>query len=343
MEFKPIKRPTKLVRQAVEPNLPDEKVGLLQIRTANACINDARNLAIPKPLCGNLWFEGEVSILFADTNIGKSICAVQVANNVSRGENIDVFGSEASQQVVLYLDFELSDKQFQSRYSINWQNDYLWDSKFFRVRINPQFTDFEDFEKQLFIEIEKAIADYNATILIVDNITYLRMQSTETGKEALPLMKYLTQMKNKFKLSLLVLAHTPKRINPCMPLTINDLAGSKQLANFADSVFCIGKSTQSSTLRYIKQLKARSCAVMDEVWVCELAKPYNFLGFTFINLDNEANHLKSKNEANDEMKAEIEKLQTENVGITQTAIAEKLGVNKMKVGRIIKLMNENNS
>ena len=343
MEFKRIERPTKLVRQAVEPDPPDEKVGLLQIRTANACINDARNLAIPKRLCGNLWFEGEVCILFADTNIGKSICAVQVANNVSRGENIDVFGSEASQQVVLYLDFELSDKQFQSRYSVDWQNDYLWDSKFFRVRINPQFTDFDDFEKQLFIEIEKAIADYNATILIVDNITYLRMQSTETGKEALPLMKYLTQMKNKFKLSLLVLAHTPKRINPSMPLTINDLAGSKQLANFADSVFCIGKSTQGSTLRYIKQLKARSCAVMDEVWVCELAKPYNFLGFTFINLDNEANHLKSKNEANDEMKAEIKKLQTENVGITQTAIAEKLGVNKMKVGRIIKLMNENNS
>ena len=343
MEFKPIERPTVLVRQDVEPNATNEKVGLLQIRTANACINDARNLAIPKRLCGNLWFEGEVSILFADTNIGKSICAVQIADNVSRGENRDVFGSEASQQVVLYLDFELSDKQFQSRYSVDWKEDYSWDSKFYRVRINPQFTDFENFEKQLFIEIEKAIADYKATILIVDNITYLRMQSTETGKEALPLMKYLTQMKNMFKLSLLVLAHTPKRINQSMPLTINDLAGSKQLANFADSVFCIGKSTQGSNLRYIKQLKARSCAVMDEVWLCELAKPYNFLGFTFMDLDNEANHLKSKNEANDEMKAEIKKLQTENVGITQTAIAEKLGVNKMKVGRIIKLMNENNT
>ena len=276
MEFKPIERPTELVRQAVEPNSPNEKVGLLQIRTANACINDARNLAIPKRLCGNLWFEGEVCILFADTNVGKSICAVQVANNVSRGENRDVFASEASQQVVLYLDFELSDKQFQSRYSVDWKQDYLWDSKFYRVRINPQFTDFEDFEKQLFIEIEEAIVKYNATILIVDNITYLRMQSTETGKEALPLMKHLTQMKNQFKLSLLVLAHTPKRINPSMPLTINDLAGSKQLANFADSVFCIGKSMQGSNLRYIKQLKARSCAVMDEVWLCELAKLHNF-------------------------------------------------------------------
>ena len=343
MGYKPVERPIVFVKQAIEPNPSDEKVGLLQIRTANACINDARNLAIPKRLCGNLWFEGEVCILFADTNVGKSICAVQVADNVSRGENKDVFGSEASQQVVLYLDFELSDKQFQSRYSVEWKQDYLWDSKFYRVRINPQFTDFEDFEKQLFIEIEKAVEDYKATILIVDNITYLRMQSTETGKEALPLMKYLTQMKNKFKLSLLVLAHTPKRINPSMPLTINDLAGSKQLANFADSVFCIGKSTQGSNLRYIKQLKARSCAVMDEVWLCELAKPYNFLGFTFLNYDYEANHLKTKNEADEEMKTKILEMQTKDANITHTAIAKELGTNKMKVGRIIKLMNEQKS
>jgi hypothetical protein len=107
MEFKPIERPTELVKQVLEPHPPNEKVGLLQIRTANACIQDAKNLAVPQRLCGNLWFEGEVAILFADTNVGKSICAVQVADNVSNGVNKDVFGSEASQQVVLYLDNSL--------------------------------------------------------------------------------------------------------------------------------------------------------------------------------------------------------------------------------------------
>lgn len=343
MGYKRIERSTELDRQAVEPHPPNEKVGLLQIRTANACIEDAKNLAVPQRLCGNLWFEGEVAILFADTNVGKSICAVQVADNVSNGVNKDVFGSEASQQVVLYLDFELSDKQFEARYSVDWKKHYLWDSKFFRVRINPEFTDFEDFEKQLFNEIENAVKDYKATILIVDNITYLRMQSTESGKEALPLMKYLTQLKNEFKLSLLVLAHTPKRLNPSMPLTINDLAGSKQLANFADSVFCIGKSTQGTNLRYIKQLKARSCQVMEEVWICELDKPHNFLGFTFQNVDYEANHLKTKNEADEEMKTQILEMQSKDATITQTAMAKELGVNKMKVGRIIKLINENKS
>jgi DNA-binding transcriptional regulator LsrR (DeoR family) len=77
--------------------------------------------------------------------------------------------------------------------------------------------------------------------------------------------------------------------------------------------------------------------------VCELAKLHNFLGFTFQNIDNEVNHLKSTNEANEEVKAEIIKLQTENAGITQTAIAEKLGINKMKVSRVMKEINENKS
>ncbi len=339
MQYKPITR----ILGAVSQSSAAPQIGLLEIRTANACISDARNLAIPQRLCGNLWFEGEVAILFADTNVGKSICAVQIADNISKGQNIDIFGSEAPSKVVLYLDFELGDKQFEARYSEDWKSHYLWSPNFFRIRINPQFTDFDDFENQLFKEIEAAIETYKATILIVDNITYLRMQSTESGKEALPLMKYLTQLKNQFKLSLLVLAHTPKRVNPSLPLTINDLAGSKQLANFADSVFCIGKSTQGSSIRYIKQLKARSCSVMDEIWLCDLNKSHNFLGFKFIKIDWENSHLKSKNEADEELKNEIVKLQTENAGITQTAIAEQLGVGKMKVSRMIKaLSNQSN-
>jgi RecA-family ATPase len=332
MEFRPIE---KAVIEAVIPSTTNGKQDLLIVRTANACINHAKNLNVPQRLCGNLWFEGEVAILFADTNVGKSILAVNIANNISKGINEDILGSEAQAQTVLYLDFELSDKQFEARYSQNWANHYLWDSKFFRVMINPQFVDFEDFEKRIFQEIEVCIEKYQVKILIVDNITYLRMQSTESGKEALPLMKHLTQLKNTYGLSLLVLAHTPKRVNQSTPLTINDLAGSKQLANFADSVFCIGKSTQSSSLRYVKQLKARSCAVSDSVMVYELDKPYNFLGFTFLQEDNESNHLQTKNEAEEELKEMIASLKSDKAEISLREIAKELGVNHMKVKRLV--------
>ena len=57
------------------------------------------------------------------------------------------------------------------------------------------------------------------------------------------------------RISILVLAHTPKRSLDC-PITSNDLAGSKRLYNFFDSVFTIGKSAQDGGLRYVKQLSA---------------------------------------------------------------------------------------
>ncbi len=333
MDYEPVKKITS------NPKFNEQKMGLLNVRTANACIMEAKNMAIPQKLCGEFWHENEVCILFADTGVGKSVLAVQIADCISRGIKLGVFGSEAIAQKVLYLDFELSLKQFEKRYSINWENHYLWDSKLLRVVINPTFTDFDDFEKQLFIEIEANILIEGVKVVIVDNITYLRMQSTESGKEAIPLMKHLIMLKNKFGLSLLVLAHTPKRPNPTMPLTINDLAGSKQLSNFADSIFCIGRSTQGKDLRYIKQLKARFCSEAEGVMVCELNQPYNFLQFEFIEYDNEQNHLMNKSEADEEMKAKIVEMKAENADISLRDMAEKMGTNHTKISRVIKKYN----
>jgi AAA domain len=329
MEFEPI------TRQSTIPKQQEVEERLLLVRSANECIEKAKSQPIPLKLCGQLWFEGEIGVLFSDTNIGKSILLVQVADNISREIREGVFHSEAPAQYVLYADFELSDKQFEKRYSLDWEHHYKWDSHFLRIQINANFSDYVEFEKQLFAEIEASIQQFGSKILIIDNITYLSMESNESSKNAMPLMKYLTKLKNQFGLSLLVLAHTPKRLNPSNPLSINDLAGSRQLANFADSVFCIGRSNQGSSIRYIKQLKARSCAMMEEVWVCDLSKPYNFLGFEFIKTDYEHNHLKPKKEADEEMKTIISTMKAENPDVSLGTMAEAIGTNKMKIKRLI--------
>ena len=46
--------------------------------------------------------------------------------------------------------------------------------------------------------------------MIIDNLTYLKNE-TEKAKDALPLMKHLKALKRKYGLSILALAHTPKR------------------------------------------------------------------------------------------------------------------------------------
>ena len=67
----------------------------------------------PQKLFLSLVFEKELTILCADTGIGKSIFAVQIAEEIAR-----------SGHKVLYLDLELSDKQFEGRYSENYTNHY---------------------------------------------------------------------------------------------------------------------------------------------------------------------------------------------------------------------------
>ncbi len=76
---------------------------LFKIQTANRWLKDAGQRPAPKMLFGEFWFEGEICILFADTNVGKSILAVQIADALSRGNRIDGIPLEASEGDLLRL------------------------------------------------------------------------------------------------------------------------------------------------------------------------------------------------------------------------------------------------
>ena len=57
------------------------------IKPANEWIENAKARPKPKMLFGELWFENEVCILFADTNLGKSILAVQAGESITSGKS----------------------------------------------------------------------------------------------------------------------------------------------------------------------------------------------------------------------------------------------------------------
>ena len=307
-----------------------ENKGLLTVMPANKWMAQARTRPIPKMLFGQLWYEGELCILFADTNLGKSILAVQIGNSISKGESINGFNLEAGKRQVLYFDFELSDKQFEQRYSDNFTNHYPFDSDFVRVEINPdaELPISMDFETCLNQSLERTVAETGAKILIIDNLTYLR-SGTETAKDALPLMKHLKSLKRKYGLSILVLAHTPKR-DLSKPITRNDLQGSKMLINFCDSSFAIGESFGDKHLRYIKQIKQRNCELIydaDNVAVCEISKPSNFLQFEFINYGTEKEHLRPLNDKDREQRKQ-DAAELREQGKSNREIARQLGVSE---------------
>jgi len=319
-----------------------ESKGLFTVKTASRWIEQAKTRPIPKMLFGEFWFEGELCILFADTNLGKSILAVQIGNSISKGEQIRGFKLETPKQPILYFDFELSDKQFENRYSIKFEQHYNFDNNFLRVEINPDavIPEAQNFEDYLNHSLERSITETGAKVLIIDNITYLKNE-TEKAKDALPLMKHLKALKNKYGLSILALAHTPKR-DLSKPITRNDLQGSKMLINFCDSSFSIGESHSDKNLRYLKQIKQRNTEQIydaENVCVCQIDKPLNFLLFEFVNFGKEWEHLKQHTEKDKEnLNEKVSELKQQ--GRSLREIGAELGISHQQAKRILDKQNK---
>lgn len=317
----------------------DDDDELLTVRTANTWLKQANKRDIPKMLFGKFWYEGELCILFADSNLGKSILAVQIANAISAGIAQPPFNCEADKQPVLYCDFELTEKQFEARYSVDYTNHYEFNDNFYRAELNPDSelpNGFKTFDEYLSACLERAIVQTGSKVVVIDNLTYLGSEN-EKAKQALPLMKQLKALKNRYNLSLLALAHTPKR-DMSLPITRNDLQGSKMLMNFCDSAFAIGESNVAKNLRYLKQIKQRNTGQeygANNVCVCEITKPANFLMYSFTGYGTEAEHLRKPTRNIDPEEAK-EALQLRDGGMTLREIAAHMGKSFQQVDRMIK-------
>jgi hypothetical protein len=346
--------------QADTCSLPTDNCLLFNTNLMENWLNEAQNRPVPRRLFDYLWFENEVCILYADTNLGKSILAVQLADALSRspltpeggtlpGITLETVlkpntpplgtgGLSGAGGLVLYFDFELSDKQVEARYSADYKEHYRFHGNLLRSEINTDYEmppTFKSFEDYLAHSLEQTLLTTGAKIVIIDNLTYLKNE-TEKAKDALPLMKHLKALKKKYELSILILAHTPKR-DLSKPITRNDLQGSKMLISFCDSAFAIGESHRDKSLRYIKQIKARNSEVVydtENVITCQITKPHNFLHFEMLGFDSESSHLKVWTDEERAGVAEHVK-QLAGEGKTQREIARTLGIGVGSVNRYL--------
>ncbi|MEN0056932.1 MAG: AAA family ATPase [Mucilaginibacter sp.] len=279
--------------KAHEIPMGDAGADLFNIQTANQWMHIEKQKPNPGMLFGNFWYQNELCILFADTNMGKSILAVQLGDSISKGVAIGPFEMYAPAQTVLYIDFELSAKQFELRYS-DTHGSYEFSPEFFRAEFTMQHEvpyQYKDFNDYLHSALNYAITHTGAQVLIIDNITCLR-NGTERADNAISLMRHLNALKARHQLSILVLAHTPKR-QIANPITRNDLQGSKMLINFADSAFAIGEccqtqpdagDTPAAPYRYLKQVKQRNGTEVygaQNVCLFKLIRSDSFLQFEF--------------------------------------------------------------
>lgn len=308
-------------------------------KTMNQWIEEASKQSIPKMLLSEFWHETDVCILFSSTGLGKSIFAFQIGDSISKGIPIPGFKMEAEKQKVLYFDFELSSKQLEKRFSNNFKDHYKFDDNFIRVR--PDIKNYkasanQNYETYLNTEIEGYIIKTGIKIVILDNLTYIKTD-VEKAKDANSFMKKLNDLAEKYSLSILVLAHTPKR-SALNPLTVNDLSGSSALAQFCDAMIAIGICAKDTRTRYIKQIKERWTEKLygeDNVIICSVDQPDNFLRFSFLSYGRESDLIRPDSEdEKDFFDNEVKRMfNIENYSLQK--IADELRTNKAKIQRVV--------
>lgn len=309
-----------------------KRCGMFEVKTAAGWLDSASKLPQPRMLFDCLWYDGEICYLFSDSNAGKTALAVQVANSIAAGTPIEGFRLETHPQPVLYVDFELSEVQFRNRYHDDAFGDFAFSENFFRLEVSRD-ADTVDFEDEVIDSLGSAVVEKHATVVVIDNLTYL-LNDAQEAKNAASLMKRLKEFNANYNVSLLIIAHTPKRIVHS-PLDQNSMAGSKMLLNFCDSCFAIGYGNTPKG-RYLKQIKSRSSEIVyhaGNVALLTLDKYGCALSFHFEGYSTEDEQLFN---GDDEARliAQVKDLKSQ--GMSVRGIADKLGIDKNKVSRLMK-------
>ena len=265
-------------------NTEHNEVSLFEVEKANDVIHEALNQPDPLYLFPELILENSFNILFADTGVGKTILSFQMAIHIA-----------LAGYATIYLDLELSKKQFQKRYVNENGVPFKLPNNLYRIGFSslkkvPKNISYEDF---FFRSLIKAIKLTNAKVIILDNLTKLAAGDTDSAKTSIPLLERLNDLKTNGKLTILVLEHN-KKVDNTRPININDLQGSKMKSNLVDSVLSIGKSVKDTKLRYIKQVKVRDGEMIydeNNVKVCEISRSRGYLAFNDVGVSSEYEHL----------------------------------------------------
>ena len=326
---------------------------------ANQRMERASKIKVPNMLFSEFIFESDLSVLFASAGVGKTILGIQIADAISRGESIAGFKNQAPPQKVLYLDLELSAKQFESRYAekviVNDRPELRNSYKFHQNLKIASFQPYEipkgdDAVDYLISSIKEMAEQHEIKIVFVDNITWLASKGLEQSKDAGKLMKSLDTLKKENELTLIVLAHTPKK-NKCESVELRDLAGSAMVGNFIDSAFTINWSTYDSKCRYLKQVKCRFTEMVYDshnVIAVQITNvKHNFVGIEQIfdiepDFFKEDFHLSKKVDADtkivtpeqkENVKDEMKEIMNDNPSISNRELAHRTGVSHPTIAK----------
>ena len=150
------------------------------------------------------------------------------------------------------------------------------------------------------------------------------------------LIQWFESLRKDYNISILLIHHPAKK-KPYTGWNINDLAGSKKIANSIDSCFAMGKDlSKGQNFRYIKQLKVRDSELKysdEQVASFMVSKPNVRLKVEFVEMaGNEMSCLKINADSQAERNETIEYLLDD--GLSYRDIADRTDISHMQVKRI---------
>ena len=304
------------------------RLGHLRFQSANKWIEDAKAQPDPVYFFYGMFVEGEISFVFSAPNTGKSLFMMQVAEEI------------APTRKVVVIDCEQSTKQFQKRYTnAETGSTHYFPENLFRAEIDPELLDTMDLDQAILESVEQAAIE-GIKVTIIDNISFICVDA-EKAQNSIEFMLKLIKLKKQYSLTIIVVAHTPKR-DASRPLSQNDLSGSSKLMALIDAAMAIGISSQDPTLRYVKTVKFRSgeypCPA-DHVAIYKLEKANDYTHLEFQGFGNETDHLREKNEITEREDMQ-EFVNLHHQGLSYQQIANQTGIPKTTVHRKAKKAEE---
>jgi len=203
-------------------------VSPIVISKASDCWREAARLKTPGRLWRGFWSEGELCCLTGEAGCGKARLATRVAAGIARRGHR-----------VLYLDFELTAKQWQMQYT-DPHTGAMPDFPDTLLRGSAPCGSDADMVGAVLQTIRTANAGQGIGVFIIDNINYLTAKASERAR----LIRGLVQLKNELGLSVMLLAHTPARSRRQQQPTLADTGVIKPLTDFFDSIVAVSSTPE---------------------------------------------------------------------------------------------------
>lgn len=321
--------------EAVQHEQPIEGVEF-EMMTASEWL-DQIEFAEPKTLLGELWHEGEVSVLFGDTSSGKSLLAVQIAESIARGLPIKPFEMTADAQKVLLLDLGGSPTQFARRYTTETAPNTKKHGGRYQFSPNLIRVSLKDAVQIAPAKIVGMIERSGAKVLIIDSLAFLQKYSLP--RETVGVMRELRRLQKRYGLSILLVMNTARSIWR-RGIIAADIPCASVVTSFVDNVFAVGRSGSCSDVRYLKHIKSTA----DDATYGAAHVPYfaivrargNFPSFRHAGFASEAAMRASDDDHREWQRIRnIKRLADENKSIRE--IADELEMSKSTVQRLLSM------